>query len=179
MEKNPSVIFWSYSITIVASNLIGNILGGIIINQIGGTNSKYSFTTMTVLQFSSVIFGLLSQKTNSVLYFSLFMSLYMLFNSASGIITISASFAVMPKTLTGTATGIYSIIVNLIAFLPAPYAYAFIKNIVGKGIYIMIVLMIYGLMGGFELLIAEIYMRVKKIKIHKDENTYKIVKFSK
>ena len=179
MEKNPSVIFWSYSITIVASNLIGNILGGIIINQIGGTNSKYSFTTMTVLQFSSVIFGLLSQKTNSVLYFSLFMSLYMLFNSASGIITISASFAVMPKTLTGTATGIYSIIVNLIAFLPAPYAYAFIKNIVGKGIYIMIVLMIYGLMGGFELLIAEIYMRVKKIKIHKDENTYKIVKVSK
>lgn len=179
MEKNPSIIFWSYSTTIVASNLIGNILGGIIINQIGGTNSKYSFTTMTVLQFSSVIFGLLSQKTNSVLYFSLFMSLYMLFNSASGIITISASFAVMPKTLTGTATGIYSIIVNLIAFLPAPYAYAFIKNIVGKGIYIMIVLMIYGLMGGFELLIAEIYMRVKKIKIHKDENTYKIVKVSK
>ena len=93
----------------------------------------------------------------------------MLLNSASGIITISASFAVMPKTLTGTATGIYSIIVNLIAFLPAPYAYAFIKSIVGKGSYIMTVLMIYALFGGVELIIAEFYMKIKKIKIHKGD----------
>ena len=169
MEKNPSVIFWSYSITIVASNLIGNILGGIIINQIGGTHSKYSFVAMAFLQFISVFFGFFAQTTNIVLYFSLLMSLYMLLNSASGIITISASFAVMPKTLTGTATGIYSIIVNLIAFLPAPYAYAFIKSIVGKGSYIMIVLMIYALFGGVELIIAEFYMKIKKIKIHKGE----------
>jgi hypothetical protein len=169
MEKNPSIIFWSYSITMVASNLIGNILGGIIINQIGGAHSKYSFVAMIFLQFISVFFGFLSQITNSVLYFSLLMSLYMLLNSASGIITISASFAVMPKTLTGTATGIYSIIVNLIAFLPAPYAYAFIKSIVGKGSYIMTVLMIYALFGGVELIIAEFYMKIKKIKIHKGE----------
>ena len=169
MEKNPSVIFWSYSITMVASNLIGNILGGIIINQIGGAHSKYSFVAMIFLQFISVFFGFLAQITNSVLYFSLLMSLYMLLNSASGIITISASFAVMPKTLTGTATGIYSIIVNLIAFLPAPYAYAFIKSIVGKGSYIMTVLMIYALFGGVELIIAEFYMKIKKIKIHKEE----------
>ena len=96
------------------------------------------------------------------------MSLYMLLNSASGIITISASFHVMPKTLTGTATGIYSIVVNSIAFLPAPYAYAFIKNKFGEGSYIMYVLMFYGLFGGFELLIADIYMRIKKIKLHKE-----------
>ena len=39
-EKNPKIIFWSYSITMVFSSLIGNILGGIIINKIGGTRSK-------------------------------------------------------------------------------------------------------------------------------------------
>ena len=124
---------------------------------------------MGVLQFLCVFFGLFAPFTDSVLIFTILMSLYILINSASGIITISASFAVMPKTLTGTATGIYSLMVNLIAFLPAPYAYAFIKSLVGEGSYIMIVLMLYGLFGCFEIMAADIYMRVKKIKIYKQE----------
>ena len=74
----------------------------------------------------------------------------------------------MPKTLKGTATGIYSILVNLIAFLPASYAYAFIKGFVGDN-YIMIVLMFYGLVGCIELFIADIYMRIKKVKLYKEE----------
>ena len=104
------------------------------------------------------------------------MSFYILINSAAGILSISASFAVMPKTLKGTATGIYSLVVNLIAFLPAPYAYAFIKNFFNDGTYIMIILMLYGLFGVFEIMIADIYMRIKKIKIYKEEFKYVVVK---
>ena len=169
MEKNPSVIFWSYSFTMVFASLIGNILGGVVINKIGGTKSRHMYVAMGVLQFLCVVFGLCSPFTDSVLIFTCLMSMYILINSASGILSISASFAVMPKTLTGTATGIYSLVVNLIAFLPAPYAYAFIKSLVGEGSYIMIVLMLYGLFGCFEIMAADIYMRVKKIKIHKTE----------
>ena len=178
-EKNPSIIFYSYSFTMVFSNLIGNILGGIIINKIGGISSSLSFIAMAILQFSSVFFGIFSSFTNSILLFTILMSLYMLLNSASGIITISASFEVMPKTLTGIATGIYSIIVNLIAFLPAPYAYAFIKNIFREGKFIIIALMIYGLFGGLELIIADIYMRNKKIKIYREENKYEEINLRK
>ena len=169
MEKNPSVIFWSYSITMVIASLIGNILGGVVINKIGGTKSRHSYVAMGVLQFLCVLFGLYAPFTDSVMTFTILMSLYILINSASGIITISASFAVMPKTLTGTATGIYSLMVNLIAFLPAPYAYAFIKNIVGEGKYIMVILMLYGLFGCFEIMAADIYMRTKKIFIYSQE----------
>jgi hypothetical protein len=169
LEKNPSVIFWSYSITMVFASLIGNILGGVVINKIGGTKSRHSYVAMGVLQFLCVLFGLYAPFTDSVMMFTLLMSLYILINSASGIITISASFAVMPKTLTGTATGIYSLMVNLIAFLPAPYAYAFIKSIVGEGKYIMVVLMLYGLFGCFEIMAADIYMRTKKIFLYSQE----------
>ena len=73
LEKNPNIIFWSYSITMVISSLIGNILGGIIINKIGGTKSKYSFIAMSILQFLSVMFGLFSPLTYSVLYFTILM----------------------------------------------------------------------------------------------------------
>ena len=176
MERNPSVIFWSYTTTIVIASLIGNILGGIIINLIGGTKSKHSFLAMGFLQSLCVFFGLFSPFTNSVLIFTILMSLYMILNSASGIISISASFSVMPKNLTGTATGIYSIIVNLIAFLPAPYVYAFIKTIFKKGSYIIIILMIYGIIGCVELFAADIYMRIKKIKLYKEDFKYVNIK---
>jgi predicted MFS family arabinose efflux permease len=179
LEKNPKIIFWSYSFTMVIASLIGNILGGVVINKIGGTKSKHSYVAMGVLQFLCVLFGLFAPFTNSTLYFTILMSMYILINSASGIITISASFAVMPKTLTGTATGIYSLVVNLMAFLPAPYAYAFIKSIVGEGSYIMVVLMLYGLFGCFEIMAADIYMRVKKIKIYKDDFKSMIVREEK
>ena len=166
-EKNPTVIFWSYSITMVFSSLIGNILGGIIVNKIGGTKSKLSFISMAILQFLSIIFGFFSPITDSVLYFTILMSLYILFNSASGIISISATFAVVSENLAGPANGVYSFIVNLIGFLPAPYFYAILKKILKKESHIIILLMFYGFVGCFELVGADIYMRTKKIRLYR------------
>ena len=166
-EKNPTVIFWSYSITMVFSSLIGNILGGIIMNKIGGTKSKLSFISMAILQFLSILFGFFSPITDSVLYFTILMSLYILFNSASGIISISATFAVVSENLAGPANGVYSFIVNLIGFLPAPYFYAILKKILKKESHIIILLMFYGFVGCFELVGADIYMRTKKIRLYR------------
>ena len=161
INKNPSINKLSYQSCI---------------NKIGGTRSKHIYVAMGALQFICVVFGLCAPFSTSVLIFTILMSIYILVNSASGILSISASFAVMPKTLTGTATGIYSLCVNLIAFLPAPYAYAFIKNLFSDGSYIMIVLMLYGLFGCFEIMAADIYMRVKKIKIYAEEYKFVTVK---
>ena len=167
MEKNPNIIFWSYSFAMVISSLVGNILGGIIINKIGGTKSKYSFIAMSILQFISCMFGLFSPLTYSVLYFTILLSLYILINSASGIISISATFSVIPEELTGVANGIYSLVVNLIGFLPAPYTYAFFKKIFKKDGTIIVVLMIYGFIGCLELIVADYYMRAKKIQLYR------------
>ena len=165
-EKNPKVIFWSYSITMVFSSLIGNILGGIVINKIGGTKSKFSFLAMAILQLSSVLFGIFSPLTNSVSFFTILMSMYILFNSASGIISISATFVVVSEILAGPANGVYSFVVNLIGFLPAPYFYAVMKKILKKESHIIILLMFYGFIGCFELIGADIYMRAKKIRLY-------------
>lgn len=165
-EKNPKVIFWSYSITMVFSSLIGNILGGIVINKIGGTKSKFSFLAMAILQLLSVLFGIFSPLTNSVSFFTILMSMYILFNSASGIISISATFVVVSEILAGPANGVYSFVVNLIGFLPAPYFYAVMKKILKKESHIIILLMFYGFIGCFELIGADIYMRAKKIRLY-------------
>ena len=165
-EKNPKVIFWSYSITMVFSSLIGNILGGIVINKIGGTKSKFSFLAMAILQLLSVLFGIFSPLTNSVSFFTILMSMYILFNSASGIISISATFVVVSEILAGPANGVYSFVVNLIGFLPAPYFYAVMKKILKKESHIIILLMFSGFIGCFELIGADIYMRAKKIRLY-------------
>ena len=165
-EKNPKVIFWSYSITMVFSSLIGNILGGIVINKIGGTKSKFSFLAMAILQLLSVLFGIFSPLTDSVSFFTILMSMYILFNSASGIISISATFVVVSEILAGPANGVYSFVVNLIGFLPAPYFYAVMKKILKKESHIIILLMFYGFIGCFELIGADIYMRAKKIRLY-------------
>ena len=164
----PYKIFLSYSFTIVSAPLLGLILGGIISNKIGGPKGKNSFKAMFYLQILSVIFGFLSNFPKNIIYFTLFMSIYMLLNSASGLISISASYAVIPKNLIGTATGIYSVVVNLAGFLPAPYAYAFLKNLFGCGGYIIIFFMVYGLFGGLFLFIADFYMKSRKIYIYKE-----------
>ena len=168
-EKNPKIIFWSYSITMVFSSLIGNILGGIIINKIGGTRSKLSFISMAILQLLSVIFGVFSPLSNSVLYFTILMSMYILLNSASGIISISATFAVVSELLAGPANGVYSFVVNLIGFLPAPYFYAVLKKIFKKEGYTILLLMFYGFVGFVELVGADLYMRAKKIKLYRQK----------
>ena len=173
LEKNPNIIFWSYSITMVFSSLIGNIFGGIIINKIGGIRSKLSFIAMSILQLLSVIFGIFSPITYSVLRFTIFMSIYILLNSASGIISINATFAVVSEVLTGPANGVYSFIVNLIGFLPASYSYAVLKKLLKKESYIIIILMIYGLVGFIELIVAEIYMRTKKIWLYRKRYAFR------
>lgn len=169
LVQERHVIFFSYSITMIFASFIGNIFGGIILNLIGGPNSKHSFIAMFLLQLISVIFGIFSNKINSVYYFNAMMSLYNFFNFASGMISISSSFAIMPKTIKGTANGIFSVLLNLTAFLPAPYAYASIKRIVGDGKYVINVLMYYGCFGCVELIIADLYMRIKKVKLYKEE----------
>ena len=163
------VIFLSYSITMIFASFIGNIFGGIILGLIGGPNSKHSFIAMFILQFISVLFGFFSNSINSIYYFNGMMSLYNFFNFASGMISINAGFAIMPKTLKGIANGIFAVVLNLIAFLPAPYGYAYIKNIVGNGRYVINVLMCYGMFGCVELIIADLYMRIKKIKLYRRE----------
>ena len=168
-EYNPSNIFISYSISIVLSPLLGLIFGGILSNKIGGPKGKHSFKAMFYLQIFSVFFGILSNFTQKLKYFTFYMSLYMLINSAAGLISISASYAVIPKNLIGSATGIYSIIVNFGGFLPAPYAYAALKNIFGNGGYIILFFMIYGIIGAIFLFTADTYMKNKKIYIYKED----------
>ena len=167
--SEPFQIFLSYSIAIVLSPLIGLLLGGFISKNIGGPKGKYSFKAILYLFLASLFFGILSHFQNNINYFTTLLSFHMILSSASGLISISASYAVVPKNLIGPATGIYSIIVNLLGFLPSPYTYAFLKHFFENGNYIILFLMIYGIFGALNVFVADEYMKMDQIFIYKED----------
>ena len=71
----------------------------------------------------------------------------------------------MPKTLKGISCGILTIIHNLIGVLPAKKGYNLIKDYFGKQ-RIINALMLYGMVGCIELIVADFYMKFNKIKLY-------------
>ena len=159
------LIFHSYLFNTIFVSCLGIITGSLLLFMIGGQYSRYSFLLIFYLQLISCFLGFISNKFDSSVYFNIMICLFNYFNAASSIISLIVSFAVMPKTLKGISCGIISIIINLTGILPAKKGYNLIKTYFGKQ-GIINVLMLYGMIGCFELIVADFYMKFNKIKLY-------------
>lgn len=162
-EKN--FLFHSYLFNTIFSSFLGIVTGSLILIIIGGRYSKHSFLCIFYLQLISCFLGFMSNKFDSVVYFNIMICLFNYFISICSIISLNVSFSIMPKTLKGSACGILSIILILIGKLPAFDGYKLIKSFVGED-GILNVLMLYGMIGCIELMIADFYMKIKKVKLY-------------
>ena len=162
-EKN--FLFHSYLFNTIFSSFLGIVTGSLILIIIGGRYSKHSFLCIFYLQLISCFLGFMSNKFDSVVYFNIMICLFNYFISICSIISLNVSFSIMPKTLKGSACGILSIILILIGKLPAFDGYKLIKSFVGEN-GILNVLMLYGMIGCIELMIADFYMKIKKVKLY-------------
>jgi hypothetical protein len=162
-EKN--LILHSYLFNTLFVSVIGIITGSLLIYMIGGQYSRYNFLLIFYLQLASCFLGFISNKFNSTSFFNIMICLFNFFISASSIISLIVSFAIMPKTLKGISCGILTIIHNLIGVLPAKKGYNLIKDYFGKQ-RIINALMLYGMVGCIELIVADFYMKFNKIKLY-------------
>ena len=163
--KEKRLIFHSYLFNTILVSILGVITGSLLLYMIGGQYSRYSFLLIFYLQLISCFMGFISNKFDSTAYFNIMICLFNYFNAASRIISLIASFAVMPKTLKGVSCGILSIIHILIGILPDKIGFNLIKNYFGKQ-GIINVLMLIGMVGCFELIVADFYMKFNKIKLY-------------
>ena len=162
-EKN--LIYHSYIFNKIFSSFLGIVSGSLILIIIGTQYRKFSFLCIFYLQLIACFLFFLSNKYNSVVFFNIMICTYNYFNSACEIIALNISFLLMPKTLKATASGILSIIIITLGILPEFNGYKLIKNFVGES-GIINVLMLYGMIGCFELMIADFYMKVNKNKLY-------------
>ena len=163
--KEKGLIFHSYLFNTILVSILGVITGSLLLYMIGGQYSRCSFLLIFYLQLISCFMGFISNKFDSTAYFNIMICLFNYFNAASRIISLIASFAVMPKTLKGVSCGILSIIHILIGILPDKIGFNLIKNYFGKQ-GIINVLMLIGMVGCFELIVADFYMKFNKIKLY-------------
>ena len=164
-KSDKILIFHSYLFNTIFVSCLGIITGSLLLFMIGGQYSRYSFLMIFYLQLISCFLGFISNKNSSSVYFNIMICLFNYFNSASSIISLIVSFAVMPKTLKDISCGVISIIVNLTGILPAKKGYNLIKTYFGKQGTIN-VLMLYGMIGCIELIVADFYMKFNKIKLY-------------
>ena len=160
--ESSKEIFISYSISQVASGIIGMFLGGLILSYIGGYRSKKSMLVMIITQFISSIFGIISPYLNNLTLFTIFTSIYVIFTSIPSLISSGYCLKIVPKNMTGNANGFFIFIVNLIGMLPAPFIYAYIKEVFNDGRSAMKFLGYYSLFGLFTLVIGEFFRRKLK-----------------
>ena len=162
-EKN--ILYHSYIFNTIFSSFLGIVSGSLIFSIIEGQNRKYAFICIFYLQLLACFLFFISNKYYSVVFFNVTICAYNYFKSACEIIALNISFALMPKTLKATANGILSIIIISLGILPAFNGYKLIKNYLGESGFIN-VLMLYGMIGCIELIIADFYMKLNKINLY-------------
>ena len=162
-EKN--FLLHSFLFNTIFSSFLGIVSGSLILIIIGGIKGKYSFVCIFYLQLISCFLYFLSNKYNSIVFYNIMICTANYFNSACRIISLNTSFALMPKTLKGPAVGVLNIIIILLGILPAFKGYQLIKNFVGD-LGIINVLMLYGMIGCIELIVAHFYMKINKSKLY-------------
>ena len=162
-EKN--ILYHSYIFDTIFSSFLGIVSGSLIFSIIEAQNRKYAFICIFYLQLLACFLFFISIKYYSVVFFNVMICEYNYFKSACEIIALNISFALMPKTLKATANGILSIIIISLGILPAFNGYKLIKNYLGESGFIN-VLMLYGMIGCIELIIADFYMKLNKINLY-------------
>lgn len=162
-EKN--FLNQSYLFNTIFSSFLGIVSGSLIHTIVGGQKGKYNFLVIFYLQLIACFLLFLSNKYNSIVFFNIMICTSNYFNAACGIISLNTSFAIMPKTLKGISSGILNIIIISLGILPAFKGYNLINNFVGDS-GIINVLMLYGMVGCFELICADFYMKINKSKLY-------------
>lgn len=125
---DQTAIFYSFTFVNIVANLIGIVLSGIISAAIGGYASKHTLLTCFILKLVGFPFGAIVPFTNNFVVYSILLFCYNVFDSLSLLLSNCLIMAYVPQEMKGAANGVFSILANFLAFLPATYIYGLLKK---------------------------------------------------
>lgn len=125
-EKTEQLI--SFAIVCLTSPTLGVLVGGGIINAMGGYETKHSILFCFIFSLFSSGFTIPVPFADSLLWFTVYLWLVLFFGGAlmaplTGIIITS-----LPKDLAGSGNSFTIFFCNLLGYLPAPMIYGFIEE---------------------------------------------------
>ena len=119
---------YAFSIVCLTSPTCGLLIGGYIVDYLGGYSNKKSLVFCFVFAISSIIPALLLPLVNS--YYLYAILLWILLFLGSGILPTLQGIiiACLPKNIQGSGNSFVIFFYNLVGYLPAPFVYGFFKE---------------------------------------------------
>ena len=120
---------YSFTIICLTSPTCGLILGGYIVDKIGGYSKKGSLIFTIIVGFLSIVPAIPLPLVDSLYVYAILLWL-LLFCGASMIPTYQGlAIACLPKNIQGSGNSFVIFFNNLLGYLPAPFAYGFLKDL--------------------------------------------------
>ena len=126
--ENETKRLYAFSIVCLTSPTCGLLIGGYIVDYLGGYSNKKSLVFCFVFAISSIIPALLLPLVNS--YYLYAILLWILLFLGSGILPTLQGIiiACLPKNIQGSGNSFVIFFYNLVGYLPAPFVYGFFKE---------------------------------------------------
>ena len=119
---------YSFSVVCLTSPTLGLILGGFIVDKLGGYSKKSALIFTLIASLLSILPAIPLPLVNSLYLYAGFLWI-LLFFGASLIPTIQGvSISCLPKDIQGSGNSFFIFFYNLLGYLPAPFAYGFFKD---------------------------------------------------
>ena len=119
---------YSFSIVCLTSPTLGLIVGGFIVDKLGGYSKKSSLIFSLISALLCILPAIPLPLVNSLYLYATFLWI-LLFVGASLLPPIQGiSIACLPKEIQGSGNSFVIFFYNLLGYLPAPFVYGFLKD---------------------------------------------------
>ena len=127
--KDEMQRLYGFAIVCLTSPTCGLLLGGYIVDKIGGYSKKGALIFCFVVSILCIIPGIPLPLVDSAILYALFLWL-LLFGGASTLPTMTGlAISCLPKSVQGSGNSFVIFFYNLLGYLPAPFVYGFLKDL--------------------------------------------------
>ena len=120
---------YAFSIVCLTSPTCGLLLGGYIVDKLGGYSKKSALIFCLIVSLISIIPGIPLPLVDSIFLYALFLWLLLFFGASTLPTMTGLSIACLPKNVQGSGNSFVIFFYNLVGYLPAPFVYGFLKDL--------------------------------------------------
>lgn len=128
MEAEESVTTILFVVTCVTAPTAGIILGGVIVQKMGGYEAKVSSLFVVICGIASAVCSIAIPLINNVYGFTVFLWFFLAFGGAIVPNIIGIYISALPAELRGSGNSVSNTLMNAVGYLPAPYIYGAIYD---------------------------------------------------
>lgn len=118
----------SFGVVCLTSPTLGVLVGGLIINLMGGYETKHSIIFCLICSILSTLSSIPVPLVKSLLYFTIGLWLVLFFGGAILAPLTGINITSLPKELGGMANSFTFFFTNLLGYMPAPFIYGLLKT---------------------------------------------------